>query len=256
MGLFTPEDPSYDINVRQTGFYRYKQLLSFHAGHWMCLNLATVAGALPLAGGIAYSVLTSSVLVLLPCSVLGGMLLGPFLAGMYDAILRGLRDDPMNWRKAYCQSWRQNWKDSLLPGGVLGLLAGLYAFMAHLFWWSQTPVSAGTLALCLFSMLLVLLLGTLYWPQVVLFRQTVGNRLRNILLFAAKYLWRVLGAAALQMVYLAVMVLFAPWTILLIPLLGFWYILFLSQLMIYEQLDEAFQIEPDQDGEGGGDEEE
>lgn len=243
MGLFTPEDPSYDITVRQTGFYRYKQLLTLRGGHWMCLNLATVAGALPLAGGIAYSLLTSSLVVLLPCSVLGGMLFGPFLAGMYDAILRGLRDDPLNWRRAYCQSWRQNWRDSLLPGGVLGLLTGLYAFMAHLFWWSQKPVGPGTVALYLFSILIFLLFSTVYWPQVVLFRQTVGNRLRNVLLFAVKYLWQVLGAAALQLVYITVFVLLAPWTVLLVPILGIWYILFLSQFVIYERMNEAFQIE-------------
>jgi len=243
MGLFVRDDPDYDINVRQTGFNRYKQLLSLHAGHWMCLNLAAAAGALPLAAGIAYAVLSSSFFVLLPCSILGGMLFGPFLAGMYDAILRGLRDDPQNWRKSYLRSWRQNWKDSLLPGAALGLLTGIYAFMAHLFWWSQRPVGTGTVFLYLLSILVFLALSTLYWPQVVLFRQTVGKRLRNVLLFAAKYLWRVLGAAVLQLAYIAVFVLFAPWTLLLIPVLGFWYILFLSQFMIYDQLDEAFQIE-------------
>lgn len=249
MGLFTPEEPGYDVSIRQTGFYRYKQLLSFHAGHWMCLNLATVAGVLPLVGGIAYSVLTSSVLLLLPCSVLGGMIFGPFLAGMYDAILRGLRDDPLNWRRAYRQSWRQNGKESLLPGAVLGLLTGLYTFMAHLFWWSQRPVGMGTIALYVCSMLLFLVFCTLYWPQVVLFRQTVRNRLGNALLFTAKYFWRVLGSAVLQLVYLAVMALFAPWTLLLVPISGFWYILFLSQFMIYEQLDTAFQIEIDRSEE-------
>lgn len=243
MGLFIPEELGYDAGIRQTGFYRYKQLLSFHAGHWMCLNLATVAGALPLAVGIAYSVLASSVLALLPCSVLGGMIFGPFLAGMYDAILRGLRDDPLNWRRAYRQSWRQNWKESLLPGAVVGLLTGLYAFMAHLFWWSQRPVGMGTIALYFCSILLFLIFCTLYWPQVVLFRQTVRNRLGNALLFTAKYFRRVLGSAVLQLAYLAVMALFAPWTLLLVPISGFWYILFLSQFMIYEQLDAAFRIE-------------
>ena len=122
-------------------------------------------------------------------------------------------------------------------------LTGLYAFMAHLFWWSPKPVGMATLALYLFSILLFLILGTLHCPQVVLFRQTVRNRLRNMLLFASKYLWRVLGAAVIQLAYLAVMVLFAPWTLLLIPVLGFWYILLLSQFIIYEQLNEAFHIE-------------
>lgn len=243
MGLFIHDDPEYDINVRQTGFNRYKQLLSFHAVHWMCLNLTAVAGALPLAGGIAVSILSSSLLLLLPCSIVGGMIFGPFLAGLYDAILRGLRDDPQNWRKNWLRSWRQNWRDSLLPGAVLGLLAGIYAFMAHLFWWSRRPVGVGTAALSLFSVLVFLMLSTLYWAQVVLFRQTPVNRLRNALLFSVKYFWRVLAAAALQLAYFAAFVLFAPWTLLLIPVLGFWYILFLSQFLIYEQLDEAFQIE-------------
>jgi len=115
--------------------------------------------------------------------------------------------------------------------------------MAHLFWWSRKPVGPETVFLYLLSILVFLALSTLYWPQVVLFRQTAGKRLRNSLLFAAKYLRRVLGAAALQLAYIAAFVLFAPWTLLLIPVLGFWYILFLSQFMIYDQLDEAFQIE-------------
>lgn len=52
-----------------------------------------------------------------------------------------------------------------------------------------------------------------------------------------------LGVGVLQLVYLAVFVLFAPWTLLLLPVLGVWYILFLSQFLIYEQTDEAYQIE-------------
>ena len=46
----------------------------------------------------------------------------------------------------------------------------------------------------------------------------------------------------LQLGYLVVFVLFAPWTLLL-PILGVWYILFLSQLLLYERMDEAFGIE-------------
>ena len=32
MGLFFPEDPHFDENTRQTGFYRYRQLLSVRFG--------------------------------------------------------------------------------------------------------------------------------------------------------------------------------------------------------------------------------
>lgn len=243
MGLFVHEDPYYDPDVRQVGFNRYKQLLSRHAFSWIKLNLLTVAGALPLAAGIGYAILSSSILVLIPLSLVGGMIWGPFLAGLYDGILRGLRDAPESWWTAWRKSLRQNGRESLLPGAVLGLLIGMYAFMAALFWWSAAPQSLGTIALYLFSAALFLLLNSLYWPQLVLFRQTALNRMRNIILFTAKYAWRMAGIAVLQLIYAMIYVLFAPWTLLLVPVLGFWYITFLSQFFIYEPLNKELEIE-------------
>ena len=141
MGLLFAEDPHFNENERQTGFYRYRQLLSAQFGRWWKTNLLTLAGFAPLAAGVFYSVASSSILVLLPCSLLGGMIAGPFLAGMYDAILRGLRDDPLPWWDCYKRSWKQNWRDSLIPGALLGLAAGMYTFMAMLFWWAERSPS-------------------------------------------------------------------------------------------------------------------
>lgn len=243
MGLFVHEDSYVDSNVRQVGLNRYKQLLSWHAFSWIKLNLLTVIGALPLVAGIGYAILSSSILLLIPLSALGGMILGPFLSGLYDGILRGLRDAPDPWWESWCKSWRQNALESLLPGAILGLLIGMYAFMAALFWWSTTPQTPGTVVLYLFSGGLFFLLNTLYWPQLVLFRQSFLTRMRNIILFTAKYFWRMAGVSLLQLAYVLVYVLFAPWTLLLIPLLGLWYIIFLSQFLIYEQMDKELNIE-------------
>lgn len=243
MGLFVREDPGYNENIRQTGFNRYKQLLALRFGQWWKAGMAALAGFIPLTAGIACAILTSSVLVLIPCSILGGMIAGPFLAGLYDAVLRGLRDDPLPWKEAWGRSWRQNWRESLLPGAAMGLMAGLYAFMAMLFWWAEVPPSLGTVALYLFSLLLVLAANTLLWPQLVLFQQSPSARLRNAALFLVKRFWRVMGAGLVQLAYLAVLVLFAPWTVFLLPVTGMWYAVFLSQLLIYRQLDEDFHIE-------------
>lgn len=242
MGLLFAEDPHFDETERQTGFYRYRQLLSARFGRWWKTNLLTLAGFAPLTAGISLAVVSSSVLVLLPCSILGGMIAGPFLAGMYDAILRGLRDDPLPWWDCCKRSWKQNWKSSLIPGALLGLIAGVYTFMAMLFWWAERSPSLGTAAMYLFALLVVLMVNTLYWPQLVLFRQRTSIRLRNCLLFSIKHFWRVLGVGVLQLGYLAVFVLFAPWTLLVLPVLGVWYILFLSQFLLYEQMDDAYQI--------------
>jgi len=243
MALFFRENPGYDPSVRQTGFHRYRQLLATCFGTWWRVNLLTLAGFAPLAAGIFYAVASTSLLVLLPCSLLGGAIAGPFLAGLYDAVLRGLRDDPRPWWDAYRRAWRQNWKGSLLPGALLGFILGVYSFMAMLFWWAERAPSPGTVALYLFALLAVLILNTLYWPQMVLFQQKASIRLRNCLLFCIKYFWRMLGVGLLQLGYWTVFVLFAPWTLLLLPALGIWYILFLSQFLIYDQMDESFHIE-------------
>lgn len=42
--------------------------------------------------------------------------------------------------------------------------------------------------------------------------------------------------------FFAVLVLVAPWTLRLLPVLGMWYVLALSQFLIYEQMGEAFCI--------------
>lgn len=243
MGLFFPEDPHFNETKRQTGFYRYRQLLSARFGRWWKTNLLTLAGFVPLTAGIFYAVASTSILVLLPASLLGGMIAGPFLAGMYDAILRGLRDDPLPWRESCKRAWKQNWKSSLVPGALLGLVLGVYTFMTMLFWWAERTPSPGTLALYLFALLVVVIVNTLYWPQLVLFQQKASIRLQNCLLFCIKYFWRVLGVGLLQLGYWTVFVLFAPWTLLLLPVLGVWYILFLSQFLIYTQMNEAFSIE-------------
>ena len=243
MGLFFPEDPHFNETKRQTGFYRYRQLLSARFGRWWKTNLLTLAGFVPLTAGIFYAVASTSILVLLPASLLGGMIAGPFLAGMYDAILRGLRDDPLPWRESCKRAWKQNWKSSLVPGALLGLVLGVYTFMTMLFWWAERTPSPGTLALYLFALLIVVIVNTLYWPQLVLFQQKASIRLQNCLLFCIKYFWRVLGVGLLELGYWTVFVLFAPWTLLLLPVLGVWYILFLSQFLIYTQMNEAFSIE-------------
>lgn len=243
MGFLIPDDPGYDPEIRQVGFARYRQCLSLYAGGWMKVNALTVLGVLPLAAAIAVSVLSSSVLLLLPGSFLGGMLSGPFLAGLYDAVLRGLRDDPMGWWDAYRKSWRQDGRESLLPGGIFGLLLGGHVFMAALLWWSRIPPSMGTLVLYAASAFLLILAGSLYWPQMVLFRQTAADRIRNAVLFTAKYSWRVAGAILSQMLYVLILVLFAPWTVLLVPILGLWYPVFVALSLIYVPLDRELQIE-------------
>lgn len=234
----------YNDAERQTGFNRYRQLLHNRFFRWLRVNLLTLLGLLPLLGALFFGAVSGRAELLLPGSIAGGMIFGPFLAGMYDSILRGLRDDPRLWWDTYTLSWKQNWRDSLLPGAVLGLMLGLYTFIAlRLFWWSDAAPPAGVVAVYLAALLVMLVLNSLYWPQLVLFRQRPMVRIRNGILFMMKHFWRVIGAAVVQLAYWLLFILFSPAALMLLPVLGIWYIVFLSQFLIYEQMDEVFQIE-------------
>ncbi|MBR0462919.1 MAG: hypothetical protein IJJ23_00840 [Clostridia bacterium] len=232
-----------DYTHRQTGFARYKQLMTFYAFHWLRINMLATVGALPLAAGILFAILTSSLVVLLPLSFLGGMIFGPFLAGLVDAIMRGLRDAPNNWWKNYKKSWRQNWRSSLVPGGVLGAFVGLFAFIVYIMSVAQVAPSLGTIIMMLVSASVVIWLNTLYWPQLVLFQQSAVNRMRNAILFTIKHSVRVLVAVVIQVVWIALIILFAPWTLIVIPFLGFWFPIFLAQYRIYADLNNDLRIE-------------
>lgn len=233
----------FDLSHRRTGFDRYRQLLSFYTLRWMKVNLMTILGVIPLAAAIVISLMFSSIVILIPSSIVGGMIFGPFLAAMFDSIMRGLRDAPGEWWEHYKKSWKQNLIGSLLPGAVFGLLSGMFIFMIRVMWVAQVAPSFGTIALFLFSFMLFLIITTLYWPQLVLFKQGIGYRLRNIILFTAKHFWKVFGVALLELLYIGIYILFAPWTLALVPFIGFWYILFLSELILYKDFNEDFKVE-------------
>ena len=232
-----------DYTHRQTGFARYRQLMSFYAFHWLRINMITTAGALPLAAGIIWAMLTSSLLVLVPLSFLGGMIWGPFLAGLVDGIMRGLRDAPNNWWKNYKKSWRQNWKSSLMPGGAMGLFIGLFAFMIFILYSAEIPPTLSTLVMVAAGFSVVIWFNTLYWPQMVLFQQTAALRIRNLMLFTVKHSVRVFFAVLIQLVWILLIVLFSPWALMAVPFLGFWFPIFLAQYHIYPALNADLRIE-------------
>lgn len=231
------------MNPELFGFSRYRQVLERYWKHFFIVGLLTLAGLAPLAVGILLAVLSSSVLVLLPACVVGGLFAGPALSGMVDAIFRGLRDCRDDWWASYKKQFRQNLRSSLLPGIVFSLFVGFAVFMGMLLYISPVGPGWGTLAVYLFSFVLASMLFATYWPQLVLFEQSNKNRLKNCLLFTLKYFLPTLGVGLLQTVWYAAAVLFMPWTAFLVPILGVWYLLFLVFFILYPRLDEAFLIE-------------
>ena len=228
---------------RLTGGARCRELLGRDLLRFLIVNLLTILGFLPLIAGIAYAILSSSILVLLPACILGGMIAGPAMACMHDTILRSLRDAPGQTAENYRRALRQNWRQALGPGIAFALMLGLYAFMIMLLWWSEADPGWGTIALLACGMLLFFMFFSVYWQLLVLFDQPQKQRILTCLLFIVKYFPRVFFSAVRQMLYWAVLILFMPLSVILLPFTGIWFILFTEDFRLYDTMNETFEIE-------------
>ncbi len=228
---------------RLTGMARFTELLDRDFKKMMFTNLLTVIGFLPLIIGIVFSILSSSILVLIPVCVIGGCFAGCALSAMYDTIFRILRDAPGKAWDNYRHALRQNWRQSLIPGIILALLLGFYSFMAAMMLWAAALPGFGTILIYLVGLFLILGISTIYWPQLVLFEQGTAQRIGNCILFSIRYFWKLLGCTILKLAYWLAFALFLPWSFVLLPLTGFWFILFLTDFLLYDSFNQAFGIE-------------
>lgn len=241
--LFHPNYNAASNGKRLTGFARYTEVLERNIKNYMLTNLLTLAGFLPFAAGVAYAILSSSVLILLPSCLIGGIFAGPALSCMYDAVMRSLRDASGKWWTDYRHAWKQNWRQSILPGILFCLMLGFYIFMAMLFWWSVRFPGWGTITVYVCSLLLFTMFFSVCWPQIVLFEQSFRQCMQNSLLFMLRFFPKTAGMALLQLIYWAVIVLFLPWSVVLLPLIGIWFILYSVNFLFYDTFNNVFGIE-------------
>lgn len=243
MGTFFNVMPKPSSGNRLRGHARFAELLGRDTVRFLKINALTLLGFAPFGIGLSVSILSSSILVLIPSCLIGGFLAGPSLCGMYDCIFRSLRDAPGTAWKNYKRAWKQNFRGSIFPGMLFCLLIGFYCFALAMFGWASSSQSAGTYVAYLVGLLVFSVIFTVLWPLITLFEQSVSDRIRNLFLFTARYLWRVLGCALLNVLYWMILVLFLPWSVFLLPLTGFWFILFLTSFLLYDSFNEAFSLE-------------
>ena len=136
MGLFFPSDPVIH-GQRATGLPRYQELLERDWKSFLFADFVTLGLCIPYGLGVGYALLSSSLLVLIPVCVVGGLLVGPAISCMMDALFRSYRDAPRGWWENYCKGMKQNWKASLLPGVVFSLALDIELFSA----WCCSPGS-------------------------------------------------------------------------------------------------------------------
>ena len=138
MGLFPSskdfkDGPGVEKDTpRKTGVGRFFELVGRDMSSMFLANLLTCIGFLPVICLVYIGFLMNNLTVMIVSAIAGGILAGPALAGMYDTVLRALRDEAGYWWTTYRRAFRQNFKASILPanGSLLVLVVVLAAALA------------------------------------------------------------------------------------------------------------------------------
>ena len=223
---------------RKKGFARLAEVIGRDFLDFYKAGFLALAGAMPFVAGVIFAVHTNSLLPLVLSGLFGGMIAAPEIVGLFDTILRALRDEPGWWWGTYRRAWKQNAVASLLPGTLFGLLLAVQIFALCLL-----SDDIGRILLLTLGVLFTLGLAVYVFAQLTLMNLPFGGMLKNAVFLLIGNLVDsgvfLLGFA----VYAIVIWYLYPVSAVLLLLGGVWFPALTGLLKIYPILDETFEIE-------------
>lgn len=252
MGLFPSANDFKDgrgvdkDTPRKIGLGRFFELVGRDMNGMFLANLLTCLGFIPVICLVYIGFLMNSLPVMVVSAVVGGVLAGPVLAGMYDTVLRALRDEPGYWWTTYRRAFRQNFKASILPGILYCVVVTLQIFIVY-FCFSMLAqgvnVGTGMWVAAVLNLVVFHMLFAYMWPQVVLldqpFHQTLANSIRCMLAF----LPHALAASIVQILFWGLVILCMPLGLLLMIVFGFWFTCEICCQIVSGDLERVFHVE-------------
>lgn len=231
---------------RKTGLGRFFELVGRDMGGMFLANLLACLGFVPVICMVYIGFLANSLVMMLLGAAIGGILAGPVLAGMYDTVLRALRDEAGYWWTTYRKAFKRNFMASVLPGVLYCMVVSLQIFLVYYcFNMLYQGVNVGlslwvptVLNLLIFQMLFVYM-----WPQIVLLDQPLLQTLKNSINCMIAFLPHALAAALVQILFWGVVILCMPLGLLLMLVFGFWFVTEVSCQIVYGDIDRVFHIE-------------
>ena len=252
MGLFPSakdfeEGPGVDKNTpRKTGILRFFEVVGRDLTGMFLASFLACLGFVPGICIVLFGFASGSLVVMAAGAVIGGAIAGPCLAGVYDTVLRALRDEPGYWWSTYRRAFRQNWKNSILPDIFYGLIITLQVSLVYFCVTMPArgvQVGTGIWVGAILNLIVFHMLFTYMWPQVVLLNQPFHQTLVNSLLCMLGFLPHALAASLLQIVFWGIVILTMPLGVVLMVLLGFWFTTEICCQMITGDLERVFHVE-------------
>ena len=231
---------------RKTGVGRFFELVGRDMNGMFLANLLACIGFLPVICLVYIGFLANSLPVMLASAVVGGILAGPALAGMYDTVLRALRDEAGYWWVTYRRAFKRNFKASIAPGIFYCVVVTAQIFLVY-FCFNMlskgTNVGVPLWVATVLNLLIFQMLFAYMWPQVVLLDQPFSLTVKNSINCMIAFLPHALAAAIVQILFWGVVILCMPLGLLLMLIFGFWFVTEVSCQIIYGDIEKVFHIE-------------
>ncbi len=252
MGLFPSADDfkaGHGIQKdapRKTGVGRFFELLGRDMNGMFLANLLACLGFLPVICLVYIGFLMNNLPVMLVSAAVGGILAGPTLAGVYDTVLRALRDEPGYWWTTYRRAFRQNFKASILPGILYCVVVTVQIFMVYFCFQMLAQgvnVGTGVWVATVLNLVIFHMMFSYMWPQVVLLEQPLRQTLANSVRCMLAFLPHALAAAIVQVVFWGIVILCMPLGLLLMVVFGFWFSCEVCCQIVSGDLERVFHIE-------------
>ena len=230
MGLFPSskdfkDGPGVEKDTsRKKGIGRFFELVGRDMSSMFLANLLTCIGFLPVICLVYIGFLMNNLTVMIVSAIAGGILAGPALAGMYDTVLRALRDEAGYWWTTYRRAFRQNFKASILPGILYCVVVTVQIFLVYFCFnmlYHGTNVGVPMWVATVLNLVLFHMLFSYMWPQIVLLDQPLRLTLKNSLNCMIAFLPHALAAALVTILFWGLVILCMPLGLLLMLVLGF-----------------------------------
>lgn len=239
---FTPVPGASGDAPRKKGLARFLELVSRDG--WNALKAGALAALCMIPAVLLAGLCTAlgSLPLTMLAGIIGGLIAGPTLAGLYDTLLRALRDAAGMWDWDYRKNLKRNRRAALVPGALTGLVDCTLAYLLRVnLLLDEQPLFLLILLVVGAAILFAVL--TFLWAQTVLLELPFGTKLKNSFLLLFAHPIRGLVSGLIQAVFYLAFVFCAPALLFLGILPGFWIVTLMGLHTVYSIVNETFAIE-------------
>lgn len=205
-------------------------------------GLLTVVFSIPACSGMLLGLMWNRPELLLLAGGIGFAIAGPAYGAMYDACVMAYMGYPGRWWERYCEVFKREWRHCLIPGAIMGLIIAtvVNVFMnIH----EGNTVDLGVILCMVFLVVVSFSILSYFWTQRMLLDLDLMQTLKNSWLMFLMHPLLALGAAAIRIVYWALMLILYPYSLVFLLVLSVWFPALMTVRVVYGALDDALQLD-------------